>query len=272
MKAIFNNEITEWDDIHLSPDNRAWKYADGLFETIALVKGKPRLLANHLQRLSAGADMLRIDTAGLLEIEQMSNHISTLAELTNMGADAKVRIYMWRNARGTYCPQGNAADVLVTIDQHSFAIKVAERTGFSNQVVNYPSMSSRFKTLSAMHYVLAGIEKIEKQLDELILLDSRGYLSEALASNIFWRVGQTYFTPPISTGCIEGVMRNHLIECFRLRGIKVCEAQLPPAGIVKADCVFTSNALGIDHIGRINDRIFDLEQLAPAIVDEIDAG
>ena len=51
MKAIFNGEILDWDEVRLFPQNRGFRYGDGFFETVAIINGVPRLLDRHLIRL-----------------------------------------------------------------------------------------------------------------------------------------------------------------------------------------------------------------------------
>ena len=66
MKAILNHEILDWEEVRLSPLNRGFRYGDGFFETIAIIKGTPRFLDRHISRLQNGAEFLNLDVHTIL--------------------------------------------------------------------------------------------------------------------------------------------------------------------------------------------------------------
>ena len=188
MKAILNGKIIDADGLTLADGNRGFKYGDGLFETIALRRGDPRLLESHLNRLNEGAEFLGFQTSIDLHKEIIEEAIRQLQQSNKISGDSIVKLYVWRNSDGKYAPSGNSADILITIEKTAFKdLQIVPIAGFSKQVINYPTEFSRFKTMSAFKYVLAGIEKDKRQLDEIIILDHEGYISEALSSNIFWK-------------------------------------------------------------------------------------
>jgi 4-amino-4-deoxychorismate lyase len=100
---------------------------------------------------------------------------------------------------------------------------------------------SRFKTLSALPYVMAGIEKKERQMDEMVLCDMYGRVSEASAMNIFWQKDKKLYTPSLNTGCIEGIMRSKILDA--VKGIQICEVQ--PDDLIEAEAIVTCNVTGI---------------------------
>ena len=65
--------------------------------------------------------------------------------------------------------------------------------------------------MSALPYVMAGIEKQNRGLDDLIILSTKDHVSECIASNIFWLRKGTIYTPSLRSGCIEGIRRAQLI-------------------------------------------------------------
>lgn len=270
MKAILNHKIIETDKIPLSLSNRGLRYGDGLFETIVVIRGVPRFLSDHLNRLKKGSDILNLDVTDLIKPEKIHDEISALAEQNNISGDASVKLMIWRNTDGKYTPDGSNADMMLTIKKHFFEkITINQNGNFSAKTTNYPSMISRFKTLSALKYVIAGIEKKERDLDEIIILDQQGYISEALSSNIFWKKSGSFFTPPLSTGCIEGVMRNRLIKQLSKDGYIVEEKLAKTSELLSANCIFTTNANGIGHIKRIEDHDFKVDPISQSFIESI---
>ncbi len=270
MKAIFNNKIMDWESIGLSPTNRGFKYGDGFFETIALINGEPRLLEMHLSRLHDAAKVLRIPLSQNLEPNNIYKQIKHLQTATGINKFGKVKLYFWRNAEGLYCPSDGKGDFIITIEPYFFTInEIAKNAGISEKTVNYPSETSRFKTMNALKYVVAGIEKKERGLDEIILLDYKGHVSETLTSNIFWKIGHVYFTPPISTGCIEGIMRNWLMKKLKSDGFDVQEKQIRLEDLLLVDSIFTTNALGIRHIQEVDQSSFRIDTFSTKIITSI---
>lgn len=270
MKAILNSQVFEIEDLPLALGNRAFKYGDGLFETIALPKGKPRLLDYHLQRLSEGADYLHLDYSNILNQKKAASHISQLQELNSVEGDAIVKLHIWRNAVGKYAVMNTDADSLITLEKTAFnKFSVLKRADFSEKTINYASGFSQFKTMNALKYVIAGNEKLEKGLDEIIILDQKGFISEALSSNIFWKKADKFFTAPISTGCISGVMRRWIIEKLTENGLEIHEKLVGKNEFLESDCIFTSNASGIAHISSIGSLQFEIDAVAQQLIEQV---
>jgi len=91
--------------------------------------------------------------------------------------------------------------------------------------------------------VLAGIHKKKMGFDDVLLLNQEGFLCEALSSNIFVHYEKTLYTPAISEGCIEGVMRRVVIDMATDEGIEVVEAQISPQIMKEAEEIFLTNAV-----------------------------
>ena len=69
------------------------------------------------------------------------------------------------------------------------------KISFSDKIKLHFSLFSPYKTLNSLPYVLAGIEKTERNLEDLILLDSQNNISESTSANIFWIKNDKIFTP-----------------------------------------------------------------------------
>ncbi len=270
MKALLNHEIIDLGDLRLSQENRGFSYGDGFFETISIINGVPRFLDKHLNRLHAAAEQLKFEALDILDFEKIIKGMEILQELNNMKQHAKLKLMMWRNSQGLYSPDRGKPDILMTLSPLEIpGLVIIDKVGISDDIVNFPSPFSRFKTMSAIKYVMAGIEKKEKNLDEIILLDWRGFISEALVSNIFWKKDNTYYTPPLSTGCIDGIMRAWLTEELKSRGYDVLEKLSKTSEFMDAESIFTTNALGIGHIRSIEKMNYIVDEISQEIIETI---
>src|SRR5690606_29539808 len=102
---------------------------------------------------------------------------------------------------------------------------------------------SHLKSNSALIYVMAGLYKKKFAYDEVFILNQEGYLCEALTSNIFVYYDKVLYTPALTEGCIEGVMRKVVMEMAEDEGIPVVEAQISPEIMKEADEIFCTNAV-----------------------------
>ncbi len=270
MKAILNNTIIDLEEVRLSQQNRGFRYGDGFFETIAIVNGAPRFLDRHIIRLKNGAERLRLEVRDILNLDQIRKNMHALQTQNNLEQDSKLKITIWRNTEGLYTPVDGNTHCLMTIEGNEFnKLAIIQSAGISSNVINFPSPLSEFKTISAIKYVLAGIEKKEKKLDEIIILDHRAYVSETLSSNIFWRKKDVYYTSPLSTGCIEGIMRNWLMESLKQRGFMMEEKLVKTNELIDSDHIFTTNAMGIGHIKNIGENKFEIDLVTQEIIEKI---
>jgi branched-chain amino acid aminotransferase len=89
---------------------------------------------------------------------------------------------------------------------------------------------------------MAGLYKTQNKLDDVFLLNQHGFLCEAGSSNIFILYQNQLYTPALSEGCVEGVMRQVIIKLAKQNNIPVTEAQINPDILYEADEVFLTNA------------------------------
>jgi branched-chain amino acid aminotransferase len=88
--------------------------------------------------------------------------------------------------------------------------------------------------------------------DEVVLLNERGEIAECTAANIFAVKKGKVYTPPLNSGCLEGVTRGILFEIAPEAGVGAVEQVLRPEDLYSADEVFISstnrNLLGVGEI------------------------
>jgi branched-chain amino acid aminotransferase len=111
---------------------------------------------------------------------------------------------------------------------------------------------SGVKTISWLNSVWAVAEAQRDGFDEVVLLNERGEVSECTAANIFSVRGEKVFTPPLSSGCLEGVTRGILMEIASEAGTSVVEQTMRLEDFYGADEVFVTstnrNAIGVKEI------------------------
>jgi branched-chain amino acid aminotransferase len=128
---------------------------------------------------------------------------------------------------------------------------------------------SNIKTCNSLIYVMAGIYKIQNKLDDVFLLNQSGFLCEASSSNIFIHYQNHLYTPALSEGCVEGVMRQVVIKLAQDNNIDITEAQINPDILYEADEVFLTNATrGIQTVMGFGVRRY-FNRVSKALMDEL---
>lgn len=260
MVVCYNFQLIPESEFQLSISNRAFQYNDGAFETMLFVDGKVRFLEDHLNRLHRAAQVLKLVLPeALLEQKTISFWVEKLIAENKLKGNVRLKLKIWRGGNGLYTPDNNAAEVLITVESQKETSAVIEKSDFAESVRMHFSPYSFFKGPNSIQYILAGIEKKQQNLDEIILLSSDGYVSECLASNIFWIKNDMVFTPKTNTGCIAGVMRENLLRLFQAESIAFQEGLFLPENLLQAETVFTTNAAGIKVIRQISEKTFSQE-------------
>lgn len=260
MDILFNDTLYKSTDLSFDLHDRSFMYGDGLFETMMIKKGKLRFLNLHLERLLLGMEALAMEIPPFLEKENIKNALLQIAALNGFSENARLKLQVWRKPGGLYTPQQNQVNTLITASRPKERPAIIKKAAIATRVKLHYSAYSSFKTCNALPYVLAGIEMKDRGLDEIIILDINDHVSECTSSNIFWIKNGEIYTPALSTGCISGIMRKHIIQQATLNNHRVNEVKASQEVLFKADQVFCCNVTGIYLFQEIAGVSYDTAQ------------
>ncbi|MDB5240619.1 MAG: aminotransferase [Spirosoma sp.] len=255
MFLLYNSNILQDTDYQIFANDRAFQYGDGLFETIRYEQSQVWFWPDHYARLTAGMKALHLTLPDNLSEASTYQHITDLLRTNELtGQPARIKIQVWRQTGGLYTPTTNYANILITAQPGGpFAITERAIVGILEAIRLHVSPYSAFKTLSSLPYVMAGIAKKERGLDDVILLNvnPEDYLAECLASNLFWFDKGVLYTPDIETGCVDGIMRQQILRKAKTVGQSVNIGFHRLASLSSAEAVFCCNVNGIQWIRSI---------------------
>jgi branched-chain amino acid aminotransferase len=117
---------------------------------------------------------------------------------------------------------------------------------------------SSIKTTNKLINITGSIFAKENGLDNCLLLNDSKNVVEALQGNLFMLMGNQLITPPVSEGCLNGVMRKQIIDLVKkIEGIELVEASISPFDLQKADELFITNVIkGIQPITKYRKKEF----------------
>jgi branched-chain amino acid aminotransferase len=260
----FNGSIFDDNERILTAQNRAFRYGDGLFESIRVFKGKMPFYNYHFERLLRGMKALKMNIPSYFNPHYIKNEISkTLENQSN----SRVRLAVYREDGGFYAPSNQNIDFLIestTLPESKYLLNDLGLTiGVFKDYTLRQTPYSAFKSSNSMPYVLAGIFAKENSFEDILLLNTEGYVSEGISSNIFIVKENKLITPSLSSGCVGGIMRQIIFEIAQEQEITCKEAQIKIEDVHEADEVFYTNAMqGIRWVENFEDKTYsnDLAQ------------
>ncbi|WP_264534905.1 aminotransferase class IV [Flavobacterium sp. N1736] len=269
----FNGNIVAQDDNVLT-QNRAFLYGDGVFETLKIINNKILFLEDHYFRLMASMRVVRMEIPMNFTMEFFEEQVLKLVQQNELSASARVRITVFRNDGGLYLPKTNEISYLIhatALDNTNYLLNTAsyEVDLYKDFYVTKQLLSS-IKTTNKMINVTGSIFAHENGLENCILLNDTKNVVEVLQGNLFMLTGKKLITPPVSEGCLNGVMRKQILALAKkVADIEVSEEIISPFDLQKADELFLTNVImGIQPITKYRKKEFK-NDLAHLLVQKL---
>lgn len=257
------NGILQDSDTNLLDQNRGFLYGDGVFETLKIVGGKILFFEDHYFRLMAAMRIVRMEIPMNFTLEYLEEQVLSLVEKNKIEQSARARITVYRNNGGLYLPTNNTVSFLIqtsAIENPVYSISEKEYEVDLYKDFYIPKqLLSTLKTTNKMIHVTGSIYAKENDLDNCILLNDSKNVVEALQGNLFMRMGNKLITPPISEGCLNGIMRKQILSFAKKEtNLEVVEQVISPFDLQKADELFVTNVIrGIQPITKYRKKEFE---------------
>jgi len=244
----FNGNLVQPSESVLPFFNRGFSYGDAVFETVKAVGDKLIFWEDHYFRLMASMRLLRMEIPMTFTPEYFVDQCNNLIESQPASAAAwRLRLTCYRDSAGRYTPVENKVSYVISCEP-------LEQSIFSSKVPNYRvdlykdhyvqlAMLSNLKTNNKILNVLASIFAKENDLDNCILVNDNKEVVEALQSNIFLLFGNEIHTPPLTSGCLDGIIRKQLIRMANDLDISCIETKVNPFDLQKADELWLTNSI-----------------------------
>ncbi len=238
-------------------DNRAFLYGDSLFETMILKNGQIRFFDDHWSRLITGMNVLGMQSDEKFSQNNIKELILLLAANNGLSGNARIKMQVWRKPGGLYTPENDQIDFIIwALPNQSPGFSIKKKANFYTDIKLSYSIVSPLKTSNALPYVMAAKFRTSQQLDEVVLLNQQDEIAELGVGNVFLLKGEQLFTPPLESGCIDGIMRKQIIRRRIHDGLEVIEKPITLQALKDADYVIGTNVTGLYLIEQIKDIKF----------------
>ncbi len=245
--------------------NRGFLYGDSVFETLKVLDGKVLFLEDHYFRLMSAMRIIRMEIPMSFTMEFMESQLLDTANASGCADSARLRMTVFRNAGGNYLPLSREVSYVITstsIEQKVYAIEPGRyEVDLYKDFYVTRQLLSTIKSTNRIINVTGSIYAAENDLQNCLLMNEQKNIVEALNGNLFMVFGNKVITPPLSEGCLNGVMRKQIIEIIkREENIEFSEETVSPFDLQKADEIFITNVIiGIQPITRYRKKEYSAD-------------
>jgi len=255
--AWIDGEIVAAAEARLPILDHGFLFGDGVFEGIRLTPAGIFRLDDHMKRLATAALAVGIEVPGGFE------RVREVARETTRAWGARsgyLRLIITRGVGAlgidpSTCPEPR---ILCIAAGATSLPPEKEKTGLRLMTSSLRRPSSdvldpRVKSLNYLNNVLAKREASISGADDALVLNSRGLIAEASATNLFALTGKRLVTPPTTDGALEGITRRTILEVAADLGFETSESSLGRFDLFAADAVFlTGTRAGIVPVGSLD--------------------
>ncbi len=238
------------DDASVSIRDRGLIVGDGIFETMKLVDGVPFAITRHLSRLARSADALGI-TLPPEPLIREALAATALANADEVGAIGRMRLTV-THGQGVlgdpYAGDGDATLIVTVVAQPPWP--ATSTVALSNYRRNERSALTGVKSTSYAENAIALREAKAAGADEALLLNTCDELCEGTGSNIFVVLDDHLLTPPLASGCLNGVTRQLVMHWSAVQEVPIPAAELPRI----SEAFLTSSTRDVHPIARLGGR------------------
>ena len=245
--VYLNGSLLPHSQAHISVSDHGFLYGYGLFETMRAYHGKIFLLERHLNRLLSAAQVLGLGSRlNAAELGKACLDILAANGLKN----ARLRLTVTRGEVNSFPGPGvsNNPTIVVTANAYSPPPPESYNKGFRAGIASFPTYSqSSLLGLKSTNYLFNIKTKLETEaagLDESLLLNEHGLVTEGSISNVFLVTPASgLVTPAVASGLLPGITRQVAMELADSSGINAVESEVKLADLKQFKEAFLTNSL-----------------------------
>ncbi len=210
--------------------------ATGVFETLRADRGAIYFLDEHVMRMKKGLRQLTIKNP--LVVNKWHAIIVKLLKIDQY-QHARIRLMVWQEGKTVHHAVIVLPYKLLTRQQQEQGLKVCLIQTDRPASRTYADVKSLDYQLFADSYQQA----VKQGYDDALLINRKGYIFESTRANIFVLIKDQLITPPLSSGCLNGITRMQMMAMGSSIQIPTKEQQITPQMLKKAKAIYLTNSL-----------------------------
>jgi aminodeoxychorismate lyase len=244
LQVNLNGMLINADQPLIRAQNRAFRYGDGLFETMKCVNGMIALEQLHFERLFSGMRQLMFSVPGWFTAEFLAEQIQRLISGNNHQSMSRIRLMVFRGSGGLYDADLSEMNFLIeSFPLPAAGVKEHLVIGVFEQARKSQDQYASIKSNNFLPYIMAAHYAKNAGWDDALILNCSDRIADSTVANLFIIKDNIISTPSLTEGCVAGVMRRYLLQKLTSAGYRVEETMVRPTDLYTADEVFLTNAV-----------------------------
>ncbi len=255
MIVYFNDKYIPHDEVKISPFDRAFLFADGVYEALRTYNGKLFRLDDHLERLKYSLSQLEIP---FNDFHQIENTSTKLAEINDIKTDYSVYLQI---SRGISFPRTHNYENNLTPNVFAYAKPIKDNSKEKNIGVkvilekDLRWLRCDIKSISLLPSVMANQNAIRNNAFEAILFRD-DIITEGSHTNFFAVKNNKIYTAPLSNYILNGITRKVILELCKENKIDFFEEHITINKLKDYDEFFvTGTTTEVIPVIRVDDWI-----------------
>ncbi len=252
MHIIINDKLINEKRATISVKDRGFRFGDGVFETCLVKAGIIYNFEHHISRLQAGLLAIKIH----FDLKKIKPFCYQLLIKNNL-KNGFIRIAISRGIGSLgYLPKNNPSPTLVieTIKPNPNKQNPTKLMVSSLEKPSSKALPVAYKLMQGLNSILVKMEAVENNCFDGLILNHKRQICETSSANIFWIKNETLYTPHQDCGCLQGTIRQKIIQLSPIK-VKLVKAKL--AVLLAAEEVFITNvAIGVLAVKQIDQQEF----------------
>ena len=240
-------ELLPREDAKISVFDSLVQGGDGVWEGLRVYKGKIFALDPHLDRLIDSAHAMAF--AGIPSRDEIKVAIFETLHANGMRDEVHIRLTLSRGKKVTSSmnPEVNQyGTCLIVLAEWKPPIYASTGVRLVTSAIRRNTaqcVDSKIHHNNLINNILAKIEANVAGVDDAIMLDIFGFVSETNATNIFL-VKRGHVLTPHADSCLPGITRGNVIRLAREAQIPITERNVSLTEVYTADEMFTTGTVG----------------------------
>ena len=268
MKIFIDGKYYDERTAKVSVFDHGLLYGDGIFEGIRIYNGRVFKLKEHIDRLFYSAKAILLEVP-MTHVSLMKATLDTCR--TNKLREGYIRLIVTRGVGTLGLNPRSCKNPSVIIIADKIQVYPTELYAKGMDIVTVPTVRNlhsavnpAIKSLNYLNNILAKIEANNAGVEEAVMLNAEGFVSECTADNLFIIKNGEVLTPPNSAGALYGITRQTVIDLAEAAGLKVSEPNLTRYDLFNADeCFLTGTGAEIMPVVKIDGRVIGTGKPGP---------
>ncbi|MBU6159442.1 MAG: aminotransferase class IV [Bacteroidetes bacterium] len=224
-------------------------------------KGRVALFEAHWARLTTDLPLLYFEKPVHFTADFLQAQIQKICEKNKHLDAARIRLTIFKGEGGIWEDPTTAFNWLLQSWPLQEIKPAFNHNGLDIGIFKEAHKScDRLSNIKSNNYLLYSVAaqyaRTQKWNDALVL-NQFGRICDTTIANIFFIKNNRLFTPALSEGCVNGVMRSTLLRYFADQQIDVEEGAYEVEQLMQADEIFLTNTIrGIRWVKSLEDKKF----------------